>query len=102
MWTGAETLATMDQSLRTLRGQLREVDQQVQTASKQLVEVRQTTAQRYRDLAQIRLDRLLSGEIGAALDDADRRVAALLEAREQELSELEQRLADNQRLQDEL
>jgi DNA repair exonuclease SbcCD ATPase subunit len=102
MWTGSETLATIDQSLRTLRGQLREVDQQVQTASKQLVELRQTTAQRYRDLAQVRLDRLMSGEIAAALDDADRRVAALLEARDQELSELERSLADNQRHQDEL
>jgi len=102
MWTGSETLATIDQSLRTLRGQLREVDQQVQTASKQLVELRKTTAQRYRDLAQVRLDRLLSGEIAAALDDADRRVAALLEARDQELNELERRLADNQRMEDEL
>jgi hypothetical protein len=102
MLTGPEALNTIDHSLQQLRSQLQEVDQQVQEASKDVMQLQQKTAQRFRDLAQFRLDRLLSDKISAALDEIDQRVAKLLAARDEELAELERRLSDNQQRQSEL
>lgn len=102
MLTGPETLGAIDRSLQQLRSELQEVDQQVQTASNHLMQLHQTSSQRFRELAQFRMDRLLGEKVATALDDVDQRVAALLAARDEELAELEKRVADNQRRQTEL
>ncbi len=102
MVTGPETLATIDQSLQRLRQQLEEADGQLQTASKRLMQLQQTATQRFRELAKLRLDRLLSGQVANALDDVDRRIEVALAAREQELAELERQIAESQRLQTQL
>jgi hypothetical protein len=96
MWTGLEALSTIDQSLHDLRRQMQQADAELQSTSRQLVEVRQRQTRRYAELAQVRLDRLVRDELAASLDDTDRDVQTMLDAREEELKALERALSDNQ------
>jgi len=102
MWSGQQTLTSIDQSLRQVRQQVRELDSQVQVTSRKLVQLGQEEADGYRQLAQMRLDQLIRGEIITGLDAADRRVQALLAEREQALAALEARIESSQQTQDEL
>jgi hypothetical protein len=102
MLTGPETLAMIDRSLQQLRQELQEVDQQVQAASKHVIQLQRNTAQRFRELAQFRLDRLAGDKVTTALDDIDQRVATLLALRDEKLAELEKQSSDNQHRQLEL
>ncbi|MGB5337803.1 MAG: hypothetical protein WBO06_01780 [Gammaproteobacteria bacterium] len=102
MWSGQQTLTTIDQSLRQVRQQVRELDSEVQVTSRKLVQLGQKEAEGYRQLAQMRLDQLIRGEIITGLDAADRRVQALLAEREQALAALEARIEASQQTQNEL
>ncbi len=79
MWSGQKTLASIDQSLHQVRQQVGELDAQVQVTSRKLMQLGQEEADSYRQLARIRLDQLIRGEIITGLDAADQRVKALLE-----------------------
>ncbi len=61
MWSGQQTLTTIDQSLRQVRQQVRELDSEVQVTSRKLVQLGQKEAEGYRQLAQMRLDQLIRG-----------------------------------------
>ena len=102
MWSGQKTLASIDQSLHQVRQQVLELDAQVQTASRKLVQLEQDEADGYRQLARIRLDQLIRGEILTGLDAADQRVQALLAEREQALQALQARIESSQQAQDDL
>ncbi len=92
MWTGRETLHSIEQGLNQVREQVQQVDERIQSTSRDLVALRQDEGARYRRLAQIRLDQMVSGEIAAGLDAADRRVSELLAEREAALQSLQQRI----------
>jgi hypothetical protein len=102
MWSGQQTLASIDQALHQVRQQVRELDAQVQTTSLKLVQLGQEESHGYRQLAQIRLDQLIRGEILTGLDAADQRVQALLDEREQALQALESEIEASQGMLDEL
>ena len=90
MWTGRKTLSTLDQGLQQVRERAQEVDHEIQSTSTALVELRQGQAERYKNLARVRLDQLISGDIVEGLDAADRRVQELIAEREQALAKLQQ------------
>jgi DNA repair exonuclease SbcCD ATPase subunit len=92
MWSGRETLASIDQALHQVRSQTQELDAEIQRASTRLVELRQAEAACYKQLAQLRLGQLVSGEIVAGFAAADRRVGEVLEQRQQALQALQQQL----------
>jgi len=92
MWSGRQTLGSIDQALQEVRQQVQELDEQVQRSSKELLQLRQREAGKYKALAKVRLGELISGDVIAGLDDADRRVGVLLEARERELRALQGRI----------
>ncbi len=102
MWSGQQTLTSIDKGLRQVRQQVRELDTQVQITSRKLVQLGQEEADGYRQLAQMRLDQLVRGEIITGLDAADRRVQALLAEREQALLTLQSRIEASQQTQDDL
>lgn len=102
MWSGPQTLTSIDQGLRQVRQQVRELDTQVQITSRKLVHLRQEEADGYRQLAEMRLDQLIRGEIITGLDAADRRVQALLAERGQALQTLQSRIEASQQAQDDL
>ena len=102
MWSGQQTLTSIDQGLRQVQQQVRELDTEVQITSRKLVQLGQEEANGYRQLAEMRLDQLIRGEIITGLDAADRRVQALLAEREQALQTLESRIEASQQAQDDL
>ncbi len=102
MWTGRETLNSIDQGLDQVRDQVRQVDERIQSTSRDLVALRQDEGAQYRRLAQIRLDQLVSGEIAAGLDAADRRVGELVAEREAALQDLQRRIDEARQQQSEL
>jgi hypothetical protein len=102
MWSGQKTLTSIDQALHQVRQQVRELDAQVQITSRKLVQLGQEEADGYRQLARIRLDQLIRGEIITGLDAADQRVQGLLAEREQALQALEARIEASQQQQDDL
>ena len=100
MWSGQQTLTSIDQGLRQVRQQVGELDTQVQITSRKLVHLRQEEADGYRKLAEMRLDQLIRGEVITGLDAADRRVQTLLGEREQALQALQSRIEASQRAED--
>ena len=102
MWSGQQTLTSIDQGLRKVRQQVSELDTQVQITSRKLVHLRQEEADGYRQLAEIRLDQLVRGEVITGLDAADRRVQSLLAEREQALQALQSRIEASQQAEDDL
>ncbi len=92
MWTGRQALNSLDEAVNQVRDHLNQVDSQIQASSRELVELHQQQGAHYRALAKIRLDGMVSGEIAAGLETADRRVAELLEERDSALEALQQQI----------
>jgi DNA repair exonuclease SbcCD ATPase subunit len=102
MQSGSETLTSIDQALRQVRQQMQELDQKIRSATEQLGHLGQQALSAYQRLAQMRLDQLASGAVVTRLDDADRRVGQLLEQRIVQLQQLDQRLQECDRREEEL
>jgi hypothetical protein len=96
MWSGRETLGSIDQALHQVRGQAQALDTEIQRASTKLVELRRAEAECYTQLAKLRLGQLVTGEIIAGFAAADRRVGELLTQREQTLQALQRQLEELQ------
>jgi chromosome segregation ATPase len=102
MQSGRDTLASIDQALHQVRGQVQEMDAAIQSASTQIVALRQAEATCYRQLAQLRVGQLVSGEIVAGFEQAEQRVADLITQREQALQALQQQIEASQAQQHQL
>lgn len=94
MLSGRNALQNINRTLEQLHHQVEESGRQIQEASDSLISQQQQQAQRYRDLAKIRLDHIISGAVVAGLDSADQRVRELLQLRNQELSRLAAQLEE--------
>ncbi len=92
MWTGRQTLGSIDSTLKKLKDQFEQTDSQVQAVNRELVELRQQEGSHYNNLARIRLDRHISGDIADGLDTANRRVTELLAERDDALTSLNQQI----------
>ena len=96
MWSGRETLASIDQALHQVRGQTQELDTEIQRASTRRVELRQAEAERYQQLAKLRLGQLVTGEMMAGFAAADHRVGDFLTQRAQSLQALQRQIEEVQ------
>ena len=92
MQSGRQTLGSIDQGLLYVQKQIEQVDQEIKEASGTLVELQKEQANRYKRMAKIRLDHMISGELAAGLDAVSKRVSELLEERVQSLRELGQQI----------
>lgn len=92
--SGRQTLSSIDQGVRLVQDQVREVDEQIREGSDGLVQLQQQQGERYRRMARIRLDHVISGELSSELDIAGRRVEEMLERRSDALSELGKEIDD--------
>ena len=92
MLSGRNALQNINQALQKLQRQIDESDGQIQQVSESLLGLQQQQARRYQDLARIRLDGIISGEVTAGMETADRRVRELLQLRAEALSQLATRL----------
>lgn len=92
MLSGRNALQNINQTLQQLHHQVEASDGQIQQTSDNLISQQQQQTKRYRDLAKIRLDNIISGEVVAGLDTADQRVRELLQLRHDALSKLSAQL----------
>ena len=102
MQTGRQTLASLDGGLKEIHRQVHDIDQQIDRVSSAQLELQQAQANRYKRMAQIRLDSMVSGELREGLDAAGRRVNELLQERVAELAAIKQQIEANRLLQQEL
>ena len=102
MQTGRQTLASLDGGLKEIHRQVQDIDQQIDRVSSAQLELQQAQANRYKRMAQIRLDSMVSGELREGLDAAGRRVNELLQERVAELAAIKQQIDANRVLQQEL
>jgi chromosome segregation ATPase len=99
MQSGRKTLASLDNGLKQIHRQVQDVDEQIDRVSGGLLDLQQAQAERFRRMAEIRLDSMVSGELGANLDAAGRRVRELLQERVSELESLTESIEDNRNTQ---
>lgn len=94
MLSGRQALHSIDDTIRNEREQLQRVEADVKETTQRIVALRKTQAERYKSLARIRLDHLVSGELAAGLDAADQRAAELLRERVSNLEDLQRQIED--------
>ena len=100
--SGRQTLSSIDQGVRLIHDQVEKIDQQVKEAAENLVELQKEQVNRYKRIAKIRLDNVISGELSAGLDAAGQRVGELLAERVQDLVSLNEQIKRTQQEQVEL
>ncbi len=81
MLSGRQTLGSLDAGLRQLHDSVQEIDQQIKESSGELVELQRQQSQRFRRMAKIRLDEVISGALTEGLDVADERARELIRQR---------------------
>src|SRR5690606_963547 len=82
MLSGRETLASIDEALAKLRRETDALDAGFEKAGAELAKARQAQLGLYARIARVRLAELERGDLADTLDDADRRVAEILAARD--------------------
>ncbi len=93
MWTGKNALGSIDRALDEMRKQVRDLDEVIQTTSTDLVELAQARGERFKRLAEVRLDSISGGVVVKGLDEADRRVKEILQERARQLASLKEQIA---------
>ena len=99
MQSGRQTLASLDHGLKEIHRQVQDIDLQIDRASGALMELQQEQAGRYKRMAEIRLDSMVSGELREGLDAAGRRVRELLHERVAELESIRAQIDSNREAQ---
>jgi len=92
MISGRQTLASIEQTIAEERNKTDAVGQRVEALSASLVELQKADAQDYRELAKVRLDHPVGGQLLQHLDRTEQQMLALLERRESAVAELAERI----------
>ncbi|MGB5775230.1 MAG: hypothetical protein WBP89_11265, partial [Sedimenticolaceae bacterium] len=98
MISGRETLGSIDQALQQAHGQIDRLEAEIGELTQQLMAQQTAQTDDYRQLAQVRLDRLSGEDLTAQLDRTERQVIALLAQRDAALAALQQQIADAERV----
>ena len=93
MLSGRQTLTSLDGALRRLHNHVQDIDLQVGESSNELVDLQRQQSERFRRMARIRLDGVISGELTAGLDVADERARELIGQRDEKLGEIDRGIA---------
>ena len=100
MNTGRQTLTSIYQTLQQAQQQVQEVEERIQHATEEMVQLDRSAADRYRDLARLRVNLLAAGKIVQSLDAGEQRVVQLLQVRKQSFDDLVEKISasEQQRL----
>ncbi len=91
MWTGRQTLESIEGALTSLRQEEGELDGSLRSAIADAERLRRERAESMRALARIKLDEMAAGRLTVNFDAGERRAAQLLEDYRLRLAGLEQR-----------
>ena len=95
MDTGRQTMTSIYKTLQQAQQQVQEVEERIQQATDEVVQLDRSAADRYRDLARLRVNLLAAGKIVQALDAGEQRVMQLLQVRKQAFDELLGKVSDS-------
>jgi chromosome segregation ATPase len=79
MWTGRQTLASIEDAISKLHGEQSQLDQALRSAVTETERLRSERSQSLRELARIKLDEMAAGHLVGNLDAGERRARQILE-----------------------
>ena len=91
--SGRQTLSSIDKAVIDENEQITSTDRRVAEVAGRLVELQQEQARDYRSLARLRVEHLSTGALVDSIDQTERQVLALLQARESAAGLLQQEIA---------
>ncbi len=94
MWTGKQTLQSLETGLNSVKADLNHIDQELHQITQAITSNQQTQTRTLLRLAEIRLDEIKSGSLMEALDHADQETLNILQQRETALGKLEGEISD--------
>ena len=92
MISGRQTLASIGSAVTDENEKIMATDKRISEAADRLVELQKTRAREYRSLARLRVGHIASDPVITSIDDTERQVLALLQARESASAALVQEL----------
>ena len=90
---GPEALASLDEAMRDIRREEDDISSRIARASERLAKVKEGEAELFRQLAQLRLDPSVQGELDGAISAAERSARDMLKAHTKSLNSAEEDVA---------
>ncbi|MHA6730787.1 hypothetical protein [Devosia sp. A369] len=91
---GPEALASLDEAMRDIRREEEEISKRLARSAEKLGKIKENEAELFRQLAQLRLDPAVQGELDGRISAAEAKARDMLKARAKDLSKAEQTIAE--------
>jgi hypothetical protein len=91
MWTGRQTLASIESTIGELRDQEGQLDEALRSAVDEAARLRKERGDSLRELARVKLDEMVAGRLVSGLDAGERRAMQVLEDNRLRLAALAER-----------
>lgn len=91
---GPEALASLDEAMRDIRREEDDISKRLVRSSEKLGKIRETEAELFRQLAKLRLDPQVQGELDGRISTAEAKARDLLKAHTKDLSKAEKDVGD--------
>lgn len=91
---GPEALASLDEAMRDIRREEDEISKRLARSGERVGKIRESEAELFRQLAQLRLDPTVQGELDGRISAAEAKARDMLKSHAQDLSKAEQAAAD--------
>jgi hypothetical protein len=91
MWTGRQTLSSIETAIASVRGEESQLDQALRSAVAEAERARKERSEALRELARVKLDELAAGRLVSNLDAAERRALQILEGYNQRIAAVTER-----------
>lgn len=79
MWTGRQTLGSIERTIANLRGEEGQLDQSLRSAVAQAERLRREQGETFKELARVKLDEMAAGRLVSNLDVGERRAMQILD-----------------------
>ena len=91
---GPEALASLDEAMRDIRREEEEISRRLARSAEKLGKIKENEAELFRQLAQLRLDPAVQGELDGRISAAESKARDMLKAHAKDLSKAEKDVAD--------
>lgn len=91
---GPEALASLDDAMRDIRREEEEITKRLARSAEKLGKIKENEAELFRQLAQLRLDPAVQGELDGAISSAEGKARDMLKSHAKDLSKAEKAIAD--------
>jgi len=91
---GPEALASLDEAMRDIRREEEEITRRLARSAEKLGKIKENEAELFRQLAQLRLDPAVQGELDGAISAAETKARTMLKAHARDLGKAEASIAE--------